>query len=77
MHGRHTLRVDQDKQRSVGHDWLHIAREDCLALALVPPARCTTGTVNVEVTKRSTGEVAVVEFSLDASASGPGCFVVS
>jgi hypothetical protein len=35
---------------------------------------CCRGEVHVE--QRSTGKEAIVEFSLDARAAGPGCFVV-
>jgi len=48
-----------------------------LVLALVPPAACRRGSVAVHVEQRSTGRVAVVEFSLDAAAAGPGCYVVA
>ncbi|HKA05921.1 MAG TPA: hypothetical protein VKD71_01605 [Gemmataceae bacterium] len=47
-----------------------------LMLALEPPANATTGAVNVHVQQQSTGREAVVEFSLDADAAGPGCYVV-
>ncbi|MGE3806508.1 MAG: hypothetical protein AB7K24_17725 [Gemmataceae bacterium] len=78
MDGQNTLRVDPARQTPIAeNDWVHIEKEECLVLALVPPAACTTGSVDVEVTKRSTDERAIVEFTLDASASGPGCFVVS
>ena len=47
-----------------------------LMLALKPPADARTGAVNVHVEQQSTGREAVVEFSLDANAAGPGCYVV-
>jgi hypothetical protein len=45
-------------------------------LALCPPADCTAAALEVHVTQRSTGQSAVVEFSLDPNAAGPGCYVV-
>ncbi len=47
-----------------------------IILELCPPADAKTGAVEVHVEQRSTGKVAIVEFSLDAKAAGPGCFVV-
>jgi hypothetical protein len=47
-----------------------------LMLALQPPATAEAGQVEVHVRQRSTGRTAVVEFSLDARAAGPGCYVV-
>lgn len=51
------------------------AAKKCRALTLQirPPAICTAGEIQVHVTRRSDGKTAVVEFSLDASAAGPGC----
>jgi hypothetical protein len=45
-------------------------------LRIRPPVDCDRGEVQVCVTRQSTGEQALVEFSLDASAEGPGCFVM-
>jgi len=47
-----------------------------IMLALCPPRDCGAGSVAVHVQQRSTGRWAVVEFSLDPKAAGPGCFVV-
>jgi len=47
-----------------------------LFLAIEPPPNATTGAVNVHVEQQSTGREAVIEFSLDAQAAGPGCYVV-
>jgi hypothetical protein len=47
-----------------------------LMLCVKPPEDCEAGSVEVHVTKHARGEVAVVEFSLDPAAAGPGCFVV-
>jgi hypothetical protein len=47
-----------------------------MMLALRPPEDCEAGGVEVHVEQRSTGQVAIVEFSFDPTALGPGCFVV-
>ena len=45
-------------------------------LQVRPPTACEFGELAVHVSRRSTGETAIVEFSLDASAQGPGCYAV-
>jgi hypothetical protein len=45
-------------------------------LATQPPADCETGNLEVHIRQRSSGKTAIVEFSLDATAKGPGCYVV-
>jgi hypothetical protein len=57
-------------------DWLESRRQRMLMLALQPPTGCGPGSVEVHVEQRSSGQTAVVEFSLDPSAAGPGCYVV-
>jgi hypothetical protein len=61
--------VDEDR-------WTTPAGVRMMMLALTPPDGCGSGSVEVHVTQRSSGLEAVVEFSLDPSAAGPGCFVV-
>ena len=56
--------------------WIEIANQTFMLLAIRPPARSSAGNVEVRVTQRSSGRTAVVEFDLDPSAAGPGCFVV-
>jgi hypothetical protein len=56
--------------------WITVRSQRLMMLALQPPVQCGKGTVEVQVTQRSTGQVAVVEFSLDPNAAGPGCYVV-
>jgi len=48
----------------------------CLLLVLRPPADATEGTLEVHVSQRSSGREAIVEFSFDARAAGPGCYAV-
>lgn len=45
-------------------------------LATQPPADCRVGNVEVQVTRRASNEKAIVEFNLDPSAQGPGCYFV-
>jgi hypothetical protein len=57
-------------------EWVEVDRQRLMILALRPPKGCGTGSVEVRVEQRSTGREAVVEFSLDPAAAGPGCYVV-
>ena len=57
--------------------WLPVGAARMVLLTLCPPADARAGTVEVHVTQRSTGQEAVVEFSLDPAAAGRGCYVVS
>jgi hypothetical protein len=57
-------------------EWLEVPRQRMMMLALCPPRTCSRGTVEVHVEQRSSGQTAVVEFSLDPKAAGPGCYVV-
>jgi hypothetical protein len=56
--------------------WIAVSGQRMMMLALFPPPGCAAGAVEVHVEQRSTGKTAVVEFSLDPNAAGPGCFVV-
>jgi len=57
-------------------EWIEIDRQALMMLVMTPPADCRAGTIEVHVLQRSTTKEAVVEFSLDPNAAGPGCFVV-
>ena len=57
-------------------EWLEVSGPRMMMLSLCPPRVCRRGTVEVNVEQRSSGKTAVVEFSLDPDAAGPGCFVV-
>jgi hypothetical protein len=57
-------------------EWVVVSQQRMMMLALVPPKDCGCGSVEVHVEQRSSGQSAVVEFSLDPNAGGPGCFVV-
>lgn len=56
--------------------WCALDGQAMLLLAVQPPEDATAGALEVVVTQRSTGQEAIVEFSLDSTATGPGCFVV-
>jgi hypothetical protein len=58
-------------------EWLEVGQQRLMMLALVPPPECRAGSVEVHVDQQSSGQTAVVEFSLDPAAAGPGCYVVS
>jgi hypothetical protein len=47
-----------------------------IVLAVHPPDGCEEGNLEVHVTRQSCQETAVVEFNLEPTAQGPGCFVV-
>jgi hypothetical protein len=57
-------------------EWVEVKRQEMMMLLLQPPAQCKSGKVDVKVCQRSTGRLAVVEFSMDPNATGPGCFTV-
>jgi hypothetical protein len=57
-------------------EWIEAPTMRMMMLALAPPRECQAGSVAVHVTQRSSGRTAVVEFSLDPNAAGPGCYVV-
>jgi hypothetical protein len=56
--------------------WHFLRSHSLLFLVLRPSAGCREGGVEVHVTQRSTRKTAVVEFSFDPRAVGPGCYIV-
>jgi uncharacterized membrane protein len=56
--------------------WVESKAGLMVMLATQPPADCKTGNLEVHVTRRSCGKTAVVEFSMDPSARGAGCYFV-
>lgn len=56
--------------------WLEAAGNLLVILAARPPEYCQTGNLQVHVTQRSCRKTAVVEFDLDPTAQGAGCFYV-
>lgn len=55
--------------------WVESEHGLMVMLATEPPADCQTGEIEVRVTRRSDQTTAIVEFSLDPDAKGPGCYV--
>jgi hypothetical protein len=56
--------------------WYEASLLSFVILQLTPPATCQSGTLEVHVEQQSTGQIAVVEFTLDASALASGCYTV-
>jgi hypothetical protein len=57
-------------------EWVESSGGLMMMLNVHPPAGCSAGEIEVHVTRRSSGETAVVEFDLDPAAQGPGCYSV-
>jgi hypothetical protein len=78
--------LDTDFRQAIAHgasasaglkeDEWHRPTTGLLLLAIEPPASTESGAVEVHVCQQSTGRQAVVEFTMDARADGPGCYVV-
>jgi hypothetical protein len=69
-------RLDAGAEPVAEDEWVPVRGQRVFTLALRPPADCEARSVEVHVTQRSTGQTAVVEFSLDPTAAGPGCYTV-
>ncbi|MGH8025048.1 MAG: hypothetical protein ACRED1_15775 [Limisphaerales bacterium] len=55
--------------------WARATGMMLVILAVRPPVVCEEGRVRVHVTRQSCGETAVVEFDLDPTAQGAGCYI--
>jgi len=73
-----SLRIDRGQGRLVRFsEWVEVSRRAAfMVLAMCPPPDAVQAELSVHVTQRSTMKEAVVEFSLDARAAGPGCYAV-
>jgi hypothetical protein len=56
--------------------WVEAAGSLMVMLATHPPVDCKAGKLEVHVTRRSSGDSAIVEFDLDPAAQGTGCYYV-
>ncbi|MCI0527770.1 MAG: hypothetical protein L0Y56_10055 [Nitrospira sp.] len=56
--------------------WIDGHKVRLVQLAICPPKGCRKGEVEVHVTQKSTRKSAVIEFSLDPHAAGPGRFAI-
>jgi hypothetical protein len=75
--GGASLLLDANRDPGVKEDvWIETVGPRVMTIALRPPKDCGHGTVEVHVTRRSTGKEAVVEFSLAPDALGAGCYTV-
>jgi hypothetical protein len=76
MHARSLAYGLRDGKQIETGSWHTLPGRSMLLLALKPPMRSDVGGIEVHVTQQSTQKTAVVEFSFDARALGPGCYVV-
>lgn len=75
--GLRDLRIDGRSQAPIEErNWIRTITTEPFILTIRPPAACREGRLDVHVHQRSTGKEAVVEFTFDAAAAGPGCYVV-
>jgi hypothetical protein len=58
----------------VPEDEWHQPASGLVLLSVEPPPEAEAGAVNVHVVQRSSGREAVVEFTMDSRAAGPGCY---
>jgi acyl carrier protein len=56
--------------------WHKVSQLFVVCVVIQPPESCDSGELEVHVTRKSTGKTAIVEFSLDPSARGPGCYTL-
>lgn len=75
MSGAQTLVVHSSDKPVPEKQWVQAAGMMMVMLAVRPPIICEDGKLQVHVTRRSCGETAVVEFNLDPTAQGAGCYV--
>jgi hypothetical protein len=54
--------------------WVECTGSMMMMLMVRPPIVCEDGNIEVQVTRRSSQQTAVVEFNLDPTAPGPGCY---
>ena len=72
-----SLLVDPSEKSIQETQWVESTGSPMMMLlAVQPPADCRTGKVEVHVTRRSCGTTALVEFDLNPSAQGAGCYFI-
>jgi hypothetical protein len=76
MTGAKTLVVQSSDKPIQEKQWVEAFGMMLVTLAVRPPVICEAGKLQVHVTRQSCGKTAVVEFDLDPTAPGPGCFAV-
>jgi len=71
------LEIDTRSQALIHEgEWIDVTSSEPVLLMMRPPAGCREGSLEVHVHQHSSGKEAVVEFTFDAAAAGPGCYVV-
>lgn len=74
---RESFLIDRESDPAIRQSvWAETSGCHAMILAICPPEGCRQGNLEVHVTQRSTGKTAIVEFSLDPTAAGPGCYTV-
>lgn len=74
--GARTLVVESSDKSLQHRQWVKSdAGMMLVVLAVRPPVVCENGSVQVHVSRRSCRRTAIVEFDLDPTAQGPGCYV--
>ncbi|MCI0739003.1 MAG: hypothetical protein L0Y72_08165 [Gemmataceae bacterium] len=67
----------RDNPPAAFDQWIELHCMEPMLLAMIPPQGCAEGDVQVHVRQKSSGREAVVEFSFDPAAVGPGCYAVA
>jgi hypothetical protein len=70
-----TLRADPTSRFLEEAQWVESTRQLLVTLTVRPPADCKNGNLEVHVTERSTRKTVIVEFDMEPSSQGPGCYV--
>lgn len=70
-----TLVVRSSDKPVLERQWVQAGGMMLVMLAVRPPMICEEGKVQVRVTRQSCRKTAVVEFNLDPTAQGAGCYV--
>ncbi len=73
----HSLQQLRDNPAAAFDQWIELDGMNAMVLAMLPPTDCEAGDVQVHVRQKSSGREAVVEFSFDPAAAGPGCYAVA
>jgi hypothetical protein len=74
MSNHRSLLVDPSDVPIKETQWVESDGGLVVMLAAHPPAGCSTGNVEVRVTRRTCRKKAIVEFNLDPAAQGTGCY---
>ncbi len=70
-----SLLISDSDEPLAKQQWVETVGGLMMTLAIRPPADCSAGNLEVRVTRRGSEKSALVEFSLDPDALGPGCYI--